>query len=526
MIIAMEYEYEHITAEENVIEKIAENLTYKQQGIFLLMTTERMFQVYKKYAKGQEWDRTEKLNAFLEDCWDAMINDMEFDYITDRIKPILDESEDQDKFLYECMDDCPQYIMEIDEENDEIPDYMEILSDIVIYIHKLLRQTAVISILKKNDNIEKELVVGIFNFPFLEKFLCYYSPQILEAKENGIDDLFNQHELVKLEFEREKRDIEYLKNEKNMQNIYKKYHYDLQENILGEYWFHSDNQKTGEQPFEECEEEKNTPEYYFKYACKGDETGNYEDAIVLYGAVIAFQPDNVEAYNRRGIDFMRLGQFEQAISDFNKVIELNPNDARAHSSLGAIYTYFQDYKKAFPYYSKAIEVDPDEEANYHNLGVMYNKLKNYKKAIPYFEKALALNSNFEVSYFNRADSYIALKQYQKAIEDLDKAIALKPDYIDAYINRAEIYDKLKEYQKAIEDFSKVIALCTDIIGVYCKRGDIYFKQKEYQKAISDYSKEIEINPNDKEVYLSRAKAYRAIGEKEKAVADKTTAKKL
>ena len=37
------------------------------------MAIERKFALYKKYAKGQQWDRIEKLNTFLEDCWDTII---------------------------------------------------------------------------------------------------------------------------------------------------------------------------------------------------------------------------------------------------------------------------------------------------------------------------------------------------------------------------------------------------------------------------------------------------------------------
>lgn len=59
----MEYKYEQ--TKEFEIEEMAKSLTFRQQGLFLLMAIERKFALYKKYAKGQQWDRTEKLNLSL-----------------------------------------------------------------------------------------------------------------------------------------------------------------------------------------------------------------------------------------------------------------------------------------------------------------------------------------------------------------------------------------------------------------------------------------------------------------------------
>ena len=48
----MEYEYEQ--TKEFEIKEMAKSLTFRQQGLFLLMTIERKFAFYKKYAKGKE----------------------------------------------------------------------------------------------------------------------------------------------------------------------------------------------------------------------------------------------------------------------------------------------------------------------------------------------------------------------------------------------------------------------------------------------------------------------------------------
>ena len=159
MIIAMEYKYEQ--TKEFEIEEMAKSLTFRQQGLFLLMAIERKFALYKKYAKGQQWDRTEKLNTFLEDCWDTIINNAKYDYIAQSIEFPEDPDEEEDR-LYKCWEDYPSHIIK----NYKYTIWIEILSDIVEYMYDMVDQIATISLLIKKDN-NNELRVRVYNFIFL-----------------------------------------------------------------------------------------------------------------------------------------------------------------------------------------------------------------------------------------------------------------------------------------------------------------------------------------------------------------------
>ena len=189
MIIAMEYKYEQ--TKEFEIEEMAKSLTFRQQGLFLLMAIERKFALYKKYAKGQQWDRTEKLNTFLEDCWDTIINDAKYDYIAQRIEFPENPDEEEDQ-LYECWKDCPSNIIK----NYKYTIWIEILSNIVGYMYGIIDQIATISLLIKKDN-NNELRVGVYNFRFLEDCFGSYAPELFEiAFELFEEELFQEHELM------------------------------------------------------------------------------------------------------------------------------------------------------------------------------------------------------------------------------------------------------------------------------------------------------------------------------------------
>ena len=144
----MEYKYEQ--TKEFMINEMAKSLTFRQQGMFLLMAIERKFTLYKKYAEGKEWDRTKKLNTFLEDCWDTIINDTKYDYIVERLE-FPEDPEDEEKFIYECWENSPSHMIK----DYKYTIWIEILSNIVGYLYGMIDQIATISLLIKESHNNK-----------------------------------------------------------------------------------------------------------------------------------------------------------------------------------------------------------------------------------------------------------------------------------------------------------------------------------------------------------------------------------
>ncbi len=461
-------------AKETLVGELSESLSDSQLKLFVIILVERQFRTYKKYAAGKAWDFTDKFNNIIEDCWDCVINGTEYDYMME-LENSDNYFEDYEEWEEECDMHSPKYLIDDYSYGESI----EVLTCIVQSIYILYPSMAE----SRNHRSQAEQ-----NFDFLHQFFYH--------TDDEVD--FEEHELVCLEFEREKRDIEYLKTEKDLQKIYQRYHFDLQENILEDYCLDEsisytyDKQRETESGEAEQEFDKNMVEFYYKYGCIYTELGRYEEAAKFFTEVIDLEPNNVEAYNGRAFASMCLKEYQKAIDDLNKAITFNPNYERA----------------------------------YHNLGVVYHELEKYEESIFYYNKQIELNPNAENAYLGRSNSYTGLGEHQKSVEDLTKAIELKPDFAEAYCNRAYNYNELKEYQKAICDCDKAEAQNPNLGNIYSNRGNSYYGLGEYQKAIDDYSTAIALEPNDKETYLNRAKAYHAIGEKEKAIADENRAKEI
>ena len=84
---------------------------------------------------------------------------------------------------------------------------------------------------------------------------------------------------------------------------------------------------------------------------------------------------------------------EQAIADYSKAIELNPDDVLAYNNRGIAYTDLGDYERAITDYYKAVELDPNYALAYYKRGNAYVDIGELEHAIADFEWYLEIAPN-------------------------------------------------------------------------------------------------------------------------------------
>ena len=67
------------------------------------------------------------------------------------------------------------------------------------------------------------------------------------------------------------------------------------------------------------------------------EEQKYKEEIQKYTAQIKQNPNDANAYFKRGYAYQFLNQKEQAIRDYNKVIELKPNLSMPYANMGGCF---------------------------------------------------------------------------------------------------------------------------------------------------------------------------------------------
>lgn len=156
----------------------------------------------------------------------------------------------------------------------------------------------------------------------------------------------------------------------------------------------------------------------------------YDSARVVFGGLVAGQPDNVSFLFSYGAALERSGNFDSSVAVFRKVLALAPDHGPALNYLG--YTWAdrnENLAEAKKMVEKALAKEPDNGAYLDSYGWVLFRMKKFKEAEKYIRRALEKNAKDAIIFEHLGDVYWkmgkkneARQQYQKAL-DMDPANA-------------------------------------------------------------------------------------------------------
>ena len=129
--------------------------------------------------------------------------------------------------------------------------------------------------------------------------------------------------------------------------------------------------------------------------------------------------------------------YERAIADFTKAIELDPEDVLAYNNRGIVYYYKGRFYRTVDDFSTVISLTPDDPFAYYGRGMAYRNLLVFEKSIQDFSTAIRLKPEAAAdAYTQRGVTYHSKGDVDHAIEDYNAAIALDPQFAEAWIRGA------------------------------------------------------------------------------------------
>ena len=277
----------------------------------------------------------------------------------------------------------------------------------------------------------------------------------------------------------------------------------------------------------------NDIEAYIRRGIAYHHKGEYNLAVANFTKAIELDPSIPQLYLARGVAYHQKGEYGYAIEDVTKTLELNPNNAEAYQHRALAYQRKgdydrskDDYDRAIADFTKAIELNPDDTNVYCGRGNAYQSRGDYDRseddydhAIDDFTKAIELNPNGATAYSGRSSAYQSKGEQNRAIEDATKAVELNPQDANVYNHRGLIYYYKGDYDRAIEDYAKAVNLNSNHIRAYNNRGTVYCAKGDYDRAIEDFNRAIQLNSDYAEAYYNRGVAYRVKGLVARAITD-------
>ena len=227
-----------------------------------------------------------------------------------------------------------------------------------------------------------------------------------------------------------------------------------------------------------------------------ERAGDHLRAIHDLTRLIEREPENAEAWGRRGHARLGLGECAAAVEDFNRALQLQPRFAQALAYRGLAYHGLKQSALAIADYDAALAMHEDDAG------------------LP----RAARNGFAALVFTNRALARKAIGDLMGARADLDAAIERQPS-LEAFIGRAELQYQAGDDGAAIRDYTAAIALSPFDGEARGGRGLAHARRGDFQAAIRDFDRAIELDGNDVVAYLNRGRTRARMGESAAALQD-------
>lgn len=104
-------------------------------------------------------------------------------------------------------------------------------------------------------------------------------------------------------------------------------------------------------------------------------------AIEILNQIITDDPENLEAYDDRGLAYMQLGNEARAIKDFRKVVALDNEDEAGYTHLAEALRNLGKFEEALPLVAQALELAPEDGDAHYLRGWLFFRCGQYNAAI-------------------------------------------------------------------------------------------------------------------------------------------------
>ena len=189
------------------------------------------------------------------------------------------------------------------------------------------------------------------------------------------------------------------------------------------------------------------------------DTGQSYLAIEAFSGALAFRPDSMVAYLRRGEAYRAQGRDEEAVRDWRQATRLSPDAPQPLIALGDLFDAQGDYVRASEWYGQAAERLGDEDPSLlYRLALARYRSGAAGSAIAPLTRAVARNNASAEAHYLLALLHRDTGNPISAVESLKTALTLSPGLTPA---REELADVYRAQGRSVEEMAELQALARD-----------------------------------------------------------------
>lgn len=280
--------------------------------------------------------------------------------------------------------------------------------------------------------------------------------------------------------------------------------------------------------------------------------GRLQEAIALYGQVLASEPTSYRANYLMGIALCQAGQAGKGVGFLKTAARIRPDGLEAQRDLGIILLRLRDHAGAEAALARAAELDKGNPQVLVNRGIALRNLGRAREAADCQRAALALDPGFAEARLHLGNALLALGEKGSALESFRAAAALKPSLAEAWqgaaqalLDRGETDAAITVLREAVQAnllsaglhcalglallragrgadalvaIDGALALDSAHAGALAARGATLESLRRPQEALIAYAAALEVDPRSVDALLGQAGVLRELGFLDRALA--------
>lgn len=277
--------------------------------------------------------------------------------------------------------------------------------------------------------------------------------------------------------------------------------------------------------------------------------GRFAEALALYEAAIAIDPDKAAYRSNKSAALTALGRLLEAVFECREAIRIEPYYHRAHHRLGNLYLRLGEAEKALYHYKQSgQEVDPHDVTQAQGLQTQLEKctearrLRDWNTLLKVTDLAISSGADSAPQiYALKAEALLKLHRHQEADFTMSKGPKFNIDDCNNFFGpignsnlllmRAQVDMAAGRFEDAVEVAqraarldsnsreAKIILRRTRGAAAARSRGNELFISGKFYDACMMYGEGLEHDPFNSVLLCNRAACRSKLGEYEKAVED-------
>ena len=184
------------------------------------------------------------------------------------------------------------------------------------------------------------------------------------------------------------------------------------------------------------------------------------EALAALDRCMAIAPQDAVQQQRGEVKF-ELNDMEGALADFTAVLAHQPDAVQALLYRGVALAQLQRPQEALAALDRAALLAPRRAEMPFNRGVVLEMLGRPDEAMTAYDAAIAINPGHADAWNNRGDILRRRGQLEAAVDAFRRAIALLPGHLPGLINRGTVLAMLNRNREAAADFRRVLEIAPD-----------------------------------------------------------------